>query len=166
MLFRSVDSLFQLSPRVSLSLEGGATVYQFDHNGTVARTPDQTSYYGAVSVRHKPSELFSQTLRAGRDLQLGITSDVLELWAVRYQADVRITQYTSMTPRLFYEHGEELKTAGAERFNRFGVGVTFTRQLSEHLRAGLGYNFTLKDSDLAGRSYKQNGVVLDVTYRF
>ncbi|NBV21221.1 MAG: hypothetical protein EBS05_04770 [Proteobacteria bacterium] len=160
------DSVLAVSPRLTLSLNAGAVFYDFDQTGTVGPTPNQQSYYAGAAAEHKLNQDMSHSLRLSRELQLGVSSDVVEVWSVRYQADLQLLERTYFTPKFFYEHGRELKSVGGEDYDRFGAGVGVTRQLSEKLRAGVGYIFTLKDSDLALRSYRQNSLTLDVTYRF
>lgn len=160
------DSVLAISRRLTLSAEAGVTLYDFDTGGTVGPTPDQRSFYLSGAMEHRLGQDLSHVLRVSRELQLGVSSDVVEVWSVRYQADLKVMQHTTVSPRAFYEDGRELKTAGGESYTRFGVGVGLTRQLSEKLRASLGYAFTLKESDLALRSYRQNSVTLDLSYRF
>ena len=160
------DAAIAISPRLKLNAAAGVVFYRFDRSGTVGATPDQNSYYVTLGAEHQLGQDLKQFLRATRELRLGITSDVLEVWAVRYQADLRIAPNLTAIPRLFYEHGRELKGVGAEQYDRYGVGLGFTRQLSEKVRANVAYNFTLKDSGLVLRSYWQNSVTFDLTYRF
>lgn len=160
------DTAWTVSPRLTLSADAGALFYEFDHNGSVGPTPNQQSYYAGLAAEHKLTKDATHSLRATRELQQGVSSDIIELWAVRYQADFPIATQTTCTPRFFYEHGRELKAVGGEQFQRFGAGFTVSRQLAERLRASAGYRFTVKDSDLATRSYHQNSVSLELNYRF
>lgn len=161
-----LDAALAVTQRLKVSAEAGLSLYDFDSGGTVGQTPSQQSYYFGLSAEHRLGQEFGHTLRASRELQQGIASDVIEVWSVRYQMDFKVTQQTSLSPRFFYENGRELKAAGGESYDRFGCGAALTRQLSERLRGGLGYSFTLKDSDLALRSYRQNSVTVDLSYRF
>ncbi len=160
------DTVVAVTPRFKLTAEAGMIAYDFDRTGTVGPTPDQESYYAGLGTVHKLGQNFVHSLKGGRELQLGIASDALELWTVRYQADWKISQHMTVSPRLFFERGRELKTTGAEKYDRLGAGLALSQQLSEKLRAAIGYNFIVKDSDLALRNYRQNSVTLEVTYRF
>ncbi len=161
-----VDTVLALSRRLILSAEAGINFYDFDSGGKVGQTPNQRSFYLSAAAEHRLGQDLSHTLRVSRELQLGVASDVVEVWSARYQAELKVAEQTFLSPRLFYENGRELKTAGGESYHRFGAGVGVTRQLSEKLRGGISYAFTLKDSDLALRSYRQNSVTLDLSYRF
>jgi hypothetical protein len=161
-----VDATLAVSQRLKLSAETGLSFFDFGSGGTVGPTPSQQSYYLGMSAEHRLGQEFGHTLRVSRELQQGVAADVVEVWSVRYQMDFKLAQQTSLSPRFFYENGQESKAAGAESYDRFGCGLNLTRQLSERLRGGLGYSFTLKDSDLAGRGYRQNSVTVDLSYRF
>ena len=155
-----------VASQLSIQPRAGFVQYSFDSGGSVGNTPDTQSYYLSLRARHQMNEGASQSIEAGRSLDLGINADLIELWSVRYQAALRIIRHVGVEPRLFYEHGRESALTFSEAYDRFGVGLGFTYQLMEKLRTHLRYGLTIKNSDVALRDYTQHTVILGADYRF
>jgi Outer membrane protein beta-barrel domain len=156
----TISSHLRLQPRA------GFVQYSFDSGGLVGDTPDEQSYYFTLGVEHEIGKSAFQTLDAGRSLDLGINADLVDLWHVRYLAELRIIRKLGLEPHLFFERGRETGRLLAETFNRFGGGIGFNFQLMEKLQTRLRYSLTIKDSDLPLRDYTQHVVALEASRRF
>jgi hypothetical protein len=163
----SVGPFYQteFTPHLSGEVSAGLASYQFAHNGTVEDVSDFFGYYARLSVTHQLSDSFSQSLSAGRQIQLGITANLSEDYFVSYQATWGFIRNVVTTFKFEYYHGN---TSGGlvETYDRYGPGLTLAWRISEKLQASVAYNFLDLKADVAGAGYTQNRLLLDFTYDF
>jgi hypothetical protein len=157
---------WRLSPRFQLQPRVGYVAYQFDTVSLFGPTEDVGTYYFNLAINHIINEYISHSLNAGRDVQLGITSDTIESYFVRYGASFRLIRGVGTGANLFYERGSYGSSIQGETYNRYGLGASLSYQLMQKLSTGLSYQFYIKDSDIEGRDYSQNTVTLSFSYRF
>lgn len=154
----------QVSEYTSVSLAGGYVAYFMDAQGTnPASTLD--AYYLDFSLRQRVGNILTHTLSFERSVQSNIGSELLDLWQIRHSANWNILRKTGVGTTLSYEHGVQSGTSG-ETLDRYGAGISLSRALTKKATGSLGYQFYLKHSDVAGRGYLQNRLVLDVAYTF
>jgi hypothetical protein len=78
-----------------------------------------------------------------------------------------IIRDVKLVTELYYEHGILTSSPQTEStFDRFGGFISFKYQLMEKLESEVGYRYTLKDSNLAGLDYYQNGLAINLIYHF
>jgi hypothetical protein len=163
----SVGPFYQarFTPYLSGLIHAGFASYQFDHNGTVTGLNDFTGFYASASFNHQLNDAFSQSLAAGRRIQLGITANLSDDDYVTYQATWAFIRNVFTTLNFSFEHGA---TSGGmvETYDRYGPGIKLGWRLSDKLVATASYAFLEKKSDVSSLSYTQNRILLDITYDF
>ncbi len=153
---------------IHLNARAGYVIYTFVPNGFESE-PDQNLYYASLTLRHRVNDTVSYYLEAGREIQLGIYSDLLDVWYVRPHADFKLIRDVGTSVHVFFEEGTEAgkSTLGLnETFTRAGAGLDLGYQLLRKLSAHAGYQYVVKDSNVADRSYHQQEVTLDLRYQF
>jgi hypothetical protein len=155
-----VTSKLRVNPRV------GYVSYSFDPSVQTPTGNDANTYYFSIGVNHQISEFVSYSIDAGRESQLGINTDYLQLYFVRAQAAWNIIRKVGIVTEFFYENGEETRISSGEIFDRFGAAITLSHQFTEKLNTHLTYRFTTKDSDIPLKGYNQSYLLLGLNYRF
>lgn len=155
----------QLTPNLGVEAHAGFAVYQFDHTGTLIDVKDFNGFYAALAAIHQVNSWFSQTLSGGRQIQLGITSELSEIYYLRYAANWYVIRNGAVSFGMEYDHGN---TSGGveETYNLFHPMVGAAYGLTEKLTLHVTYNLLDKRSDYAGYSYVQNRLLIDFTYDF
>lgn len=160
---------WQPAPHLHVKPRAGYVLYTFDAAGSSAPPPDENAYYASVAVEHQLNEMISYTLEAGREIQQGVYSELLDLWYVRPLADFKIFKDVDTSAHFFYEHGNETgKTVLNlnETFSRVGGGLSASYQLLSKLALRASYDYTVKNSNIPVRTYHQNRVTIDFSYQF
>jgi len=147
----------------------GAAGYQwmdFDNNGLIRDMSNLSDYYANILIAHRLNAQISQGLSAGHESQLGVNSNYITLNYIRHTITWNIIRNTLLTTEFFYEDANDSGGFIDEHFHRVGAAGTVGYQLTPHVTLGLRYQYTQKDSNVAGRNYIQNRVSLDGTYSF
>jgi hypothetical protein len=127
---------------------------------------DLADWYANILVSHRINAMLSQAVSAGHENQLGVNSNYITLNYVRHTVTWNIIRNTLLTTEFFYEDANDSGGFIDEHFQRYGAAGTIGYQLTPHVTLGLRYQYTQKDSNVAGRNYIQNRVSLDGTYSF
>ncbi len=159
------------TPYLRLTARAGFQYASFDTGGTFTTgiytdSSDLIAYYWNVTVANRINAYVSQSVSAGRENDLGLTSNYLKLDFVRYNVSWRALSNVTIGADGFFEHGDESGGIFNETLNRYGGDVTFGYQFNLQLSATLHYAYIQKDSDVDFRGYYQNRVGVDVFYRF
>ncbi len=161
-----VFSRYQVSDKLNLRLSGGYTIYTADDkNETTNSVTDADAVYGDLSVTHRLHSKFDYGVSVGRQIQLGIYSDTLDIFYARLHQTWNLLHKFNIRTSQFYEHAEESGTT-PETLDRFGAGLELGYQLTKKLSASARYDFIKKDSNFPRAGYTQNRLVLDLLYRF
>lgn len=159
----------QMSDYTSFRISGGYVAYFVDTLGFTNATSNFNAVYVDASLSQRLGKLLSHTLGISRSLQseLGnqLGTQLVEMWRFYHSASWNIIRNTGVSTSLSYEHGTESGFFG-ETFDRYGAGITFSRQLTKTLTGSAGYQFYLKNSDRNGSSYMNNRLVLNLSYAF
>jgi len=159
----------RLSEYTSFRLSGGYVAYFLDHRGLTNAASNLNANYLDGSLSQRVGNLLTHTLSVGRALQpefgSRFGSQLLDLWYVQYSAAWNLLLETGLGTTLSYEHGTR---AGAfsETLDRYGAGISFSRNMTKNVSAALRYQFYLKNSNRNDQDYLQNRLVLDVVYAF
>ncbi len=157
---------WQVTEALNLNLRGGWSWTMFDDNGLLA-TPDDVSVpYLALQAQHQLTASFSHNLTAVREVSVGINTQYIELFTVRYGFNWQLSDFITFGAGAFYEKGEEPTVLITEDFDRVGFDVGLPFELTDHLSLALTYQFTTRDSNIAGRDYDDNRVTLTFSYLF
>jgi hypothetical protein len=154
-----------------LTVRGGFTEYEFQQTSTQIQTASQNTWYASVTVTHQPTDSISYSMTAGREVQLGISSDLLEDWYVRPDVTLKIIKGLDLIFSLFYEHGNEgagsvgnVSGSSNGAFDWYGGDLKIQHALTKRLSMGLDYRLTLRSSGMPNGGYTQNLVGLQLTY--
>jgi len=158
-------SRYQLSEYLNFRLSAGYTAYTPERNATTNVVSRANAIYGDLTLAHRPHEKFGYGLSFGRQIQLGIFSDTLDLFYARLHQTWHMLRKVNLRTSQFYEHAEE-SGANAEILDRFGVGLELGYALTQKLSATARYDFITKDSNFPTENYTQNRLVLELLYRF
>jgi hypothetical protein len=171
----------QITSYLKLRVAGGYQNIDFDSTGLVSDFHDVSDYYANALLSHRVNSVFTHSLSAGHETQLGINSNYITLNYVRHTANWNILYHTLLSTELFYEDADDsggtfifvpgpgvplFNPFGAEHIHRYGGALSLGYQLTPHVTLGFRYQYTQKDSDLPLRDYSQNRVSLDGTYSF
>jgi hypothetical protein len=169
----TVGPYFEIRPDpfLSISLHGGYSTYLFQDTSTAIQTHSQNSWYADLKVTHRPTDSVSYTLDVGREVQLGIQSDLLEDWYVRPTVTWNIMKGLDLVTFIFYEHGDQgvgstgsLPGSANGNFDWYGGSLSVQHALTSQLNLGLSYFLTFRTASSANDGYAQNLVALQLTY--
>lgn len=166
-----------LSPHLQIRPRAGYVNYTFQTEGVIGRSGNPSTYYFNLAIDHTVNRFVSQSLEAGREVQLGTYSDFTELLFVRWNTSWKIIKDVTLGTQFFYEHGNYppivlLLAPGqptylfGDKFDRVGGVISLGYQLTRKLSTTLAYQFTLKDSADPSLSYRQNALTLGLNYHF
>jgi opacity protein-like surface antigen len=125
-----------------------------------------SDWYANILVSHRLNSSLKQTVSAGREAQLGVNSNFIDLRYVRHTISWNIVRDTLIGTEFFYEDAEDSGGFINEHLHRYGGAITVGYQLTPHITLGARYQYTQKDSDVVLRDYRQNRVSIDGTYSF
>jgi hypothetical protein len=154
---------FHIQPR------GGYTIIQFQQTSQSIQTSDLKSWYADLNITHQATDAISYGLDAGREVQAGIQSDVIEDWYVRPSLRWNVNQNLNLHTSFSYEHGNQgvgnVTGNLTETFDWIGTEVGVSYPLLKKLSLGLNCRLTLRSSNIATDAYTQNLVSLALTYQ-
>jgi hypothetical protein len=178
---------FQPDPSFSLTAKAGYSTYLFQHTSagilvtsnsitttTNIQTSDQNSWYASLNLTHKPTDFLSYSLEVGRETQLGTSTDLLQDWYVRPNADWTFIKGVSLNTFFFYEHGHQgvgsvgslpgVPNSSNSTFNWYGGGLGLSHELTSRFALSLNYRVTSRSSSQPNDGYFQNLVTLQLSY--
>ena len=155
----------------SVTARGGYSFSQFQNTSATIQTANQNSWYASLSISHQPTEWLKYSLDAGRSVQLGVVSDLLESWYVRPTITFSVIKGLNIDTFGFYESGNQgVGSVGNVpgnpngTYNWYGGGLRIQHDLTSRFTLGLTYQITLRSSEVPNTSYTQNLVALQLTY--
>lgn len=157
---------WQTTEYLNLSLRGGWTWTVFDDNGLLL-TPDDVSVpYMALMATHQLTAAFRHNLSAVREVRVGVNTQYIETFIFDYEFNWQLTDLLGFSAGAYYEIGEEPSFLTTEEYDRIGVTFNLPLQLTDNVMATLGYQFTIRDSNLIGRDYTNNRATVSASYTF
>src|SRR5664279_5556953 len=97
----------QITSYLKLRVAGGYQNINFDSTGVVSDFHDVSDYYANVLLSHRVNSVFTHSLSAGHETQLGINSNYITLNYVRHTANWNILYHTLLSTELFYEDADD-----------------------------------------------------------
>jgi opacity protein-like surface antigen len=153
-----------LKPRI------GYTHYTFDPlPGQQEKPPDADNFYFSLLLSQQLNEFVNFSIDAGRQLSLGVNSDLINLWYVRPVANLRLLEKVSLRCSLVFEDGQDIGNSVLvqnETYTLLGWGVGASYQLTDKVMLNLAYDYSVKSSDIPVRNYHRNRVTLRLQYTF
>ena len=181
----SVGGYFDITfnPYIRLIARGGYQYASFKHsyeefnefsgdgsifpNGTHFGDDEELSdFYWNISINHRINAYLTQSVTAGRENDLGLTSNYITENFVRYNIAWRALNSVTVGGDAFYENDQESGGLFDEHLQRFGATGTLGYQFNLQVSASVYYGYLRKDSDTADRSYYQNTAGVNVDYKF
>lgn len=162
---------FRPGTSLRITASGGFSTYQFQ--GTTTNQTDQNSWYANFNISHQPRDSISYSLDAGREIQLGTTSDLVADWYVRPNITWKVIKGVDINTSFFYEHGNQgvgnvggvaANPNGTGSYDWYGGELRVEHPLTSRLVLGLDYRLTLRSSSTPDDGYTQNLVGLQITY--
>jgi len=80
-------------------------------------------------------------------------------------ANWKILRKVTLGTSVNYDHGSQIGPGG-ETFDRYGAGITLSRNLTSKLSAILGDQFYWRTSNVPTREYANNIISLNFNYTF
>jgi len=161
----------QLSEHISAKASGGYVSYMFTPNSTtnaVVSTPNVSGiagYYADLSLTHQVNSWLEQTLSAGRQFQLGVTANLVDLYYARYQAAWGFIRNVNLTTQLQYQHGTT-SDGVLQTLSIYSGGIGVSYDITQKLNGSVNYLLQVKRADPASYNYVQNQLVFDFKYSF
>jgi hypothetical protein len=154
-----------VSDYTRVRLAGGYTVYFNEALGTNRPASTLNSFFFDLRVQNRLTWFLNHTLLAGQQVLSGLGESAYELLYVRYDANWRVFEKTGLTTSFSYEF-VPTTTGRLQSLERFGLGITVNRLLTERLGVALTYQVYWKTSEERRQEYTQNRLVLRLGYTF
>jgi hypothetical protein len=162
----------QLSENMNTKLSGGYVSYMFAPNGasnaivTIPGSVNNVSgYYADLSLSHQVNTWLNQTLSAGRQFQLGVTANLVNLYYVSYKANWSFIRKFNLSTQLMYQYGTTFDGT-LQTLDVYTGNVGLSYNITQKLASGVNYGLQLKRANPAIYNYVQNRLVFDFKYSF
>jgi hypothetical protein len=152
----------KLQEKVSFRTGGGYDTALYDAAG---KNSDFETYYAYGRVRQE-TRFFAHALSAGHEHLLGDNANNLETTYIRYSISSPVVEHVDLGANAAVHFAREFGGAFKENFTYYVVGFRVGYQFHKYWRTEVGYEFMLKDSDLALRDFYRDRVTLGVTFTF
>lgn len=172
---------WQVTQALRATLRGGSVIYLFDTPQKSLQGSALDSFYFGLEMSQQLTDFLSHRLSVRRDVRQGVNqgSGYIEELTGEYAISWALTQRISVGGHFTYEHGKQpydypiyifpfgqFIFETVENYDRYGGGPSISWQATDHISASLGYNYWLRQSNLAGLGYSQNSASLTVKYSF
>lgn len=166
---------WQVLRTLLLTARGGPSISYYPSASVGEGTSQLNSYYLGLEAAHQLTAYIHHSLSLNRDVQPGFSqgSTYVEQLKSSYQVSWAMTDWVSLSAFVAYETGSQpLQTVlpgdvlltTAEKFTRTSFGPQVSWRLTRNCSANLSYSHGIRDSDLPGRSYRNNTVSLQLGY--
>lgn len=156
-------SNLRIRPRV------GFTYYTFEPIPRHPTPADSSSYFFSLDLTHRLNDFTSIAMESGRQLRLGVNSELIDLWYFHPRVSLKVFEKASLEPHLVFEQGTDSGNSlfvANERYTLFGGGLSTSYPLMERLTVSLSYDYVVKQSDIPARNYHENRIVVDLRFAF
>ncbi|HEX4644494.1 MAG TPA: hypothetical protein VH598_02685 [Verrucomicrobiae bacterium] len=150
---------------VTLRAGAGSDVARYDT--AAGGTSDYDTYYAYGRISQK-TRLFTHSVEAGREHLLGDNANNLRTHYLRYVISWPIMAHVDLRANAGVNAAEESGGPSGfdERFTYYNFGFQAGWQFRKHWRAEAGYQYLLKNSELADRDFQRNRLTADVVWEF
>ncbi len=129
------------------------------------KSPDSTGVYAQIDIQHRVNQFVDYSLTGGRSISFAFYGGSVDLTYARLLANWKIVRKVTIGYSVNYDHGSQIGSGG-ETFDRYGAGITLSRNLGSKLSATLGGQFYWRTSNLPDREYANNIISLNFNYTF
>jgi hypothetical protein len=124
------------------------------------------SYYGTVQITHRLNKIVQYTVSGGRGLNTSYFGGATDSYMASLSATWSLIRKVSLDTTFNYQYGSQVGVSGGETFDQYGLSIQLNRALSKKSTIGLGYTYYQRGSNLQGRDYALNVVMLNLAYQF
>jgi hypothetical protein len=148
-------------------LRGGGGYSMAEYNAAGESTSDYDNYY-AYGTLSQQTRLFTHSITGGHETLLGDNANNMRTTYARYSISSPIIRNVELEGNVSVNFAEESGGPSGfdERFTYYAAGFKAGWQFHKYWRTELGYEYLLKDSELAGRNYQRNRVTLALLWKF
>ena len=163
---------WQMSQYITLKPRFGYVGYTFANSGSgtnQTKIADVNSYYVSLEISHRLNEYVTYHVDGGRQIRLGVNSELITLWYTRASIDWNLVEHLGLGTHLTFEQGTDSGSAiflTPENYTLLGGGLGMQYPLMEKLLLALEYEYLVKDSNIPARNYHQHKVQLRLQYTF
>jgi hypothetical protein len=154
-----------ISQYMHLTLHAGYTVFNPQNSTFAIQGTYFDGMYAQLDLTHRLNEFISYGLSGGRMINLAFYGGTVDEYYARLGATWFILRQISLGTSFSYENGSQL-SGQPQTWERYGFGLNVGRGITSKLSTSLGYQFYVRQSDLAGQSYNLSVVSLNFNYRF
>ena len=162
---------------LKLTLRGGPTISTFSNRGGQSGGSSLNSYYVGLEAAHELTRYLTHHLSIVRDVQAGLNegSAYIEQLRASYFISLALTDWVNLSASVSYENGSQPLPVflpggqiveSNERFDVYRIGPQLMWHFTQHFTGTLGYNHSLRESNLQNRSYVENTVSITLGYTF
>ena len=160
---------WQPGKALQVTARGGYVYYDFQQSSLSIETANLSTYYIDLTIKHDATRVMSYSFSVGRNVELGVTADVIELWYARPSLTWRFFKNISLNTGLSFEHGDEgvgdISGGQSQTYDWVSGTIGIDWPFMKRLSLGLNYRITYRESDLPDQGYTQNVIGLTLTYR-
>lgn len=150
-----------------VTLRGGIGYDMARYDAAAGGNSDYDTWYAYGRISQK-MRLFTHSLEAGREHLLGDNANNMSTDYIRYVISSPIIAHVDLRATAGVNVAEESGGPSGfdEKFTYYDAGFQAGWQFAKHWRAEFGYQYLLKNSDLADRDFQRNRVTGDVVWTF
>jgi opacity protein-like surface antigen len=147
----------------------GYVAYLFGSSGSSPQVPNESGYYVSAKIQHRVNRIISYDIEGGHDIQLGVYSDLLDLWYARPSLALNLVRDVPIIVHATYERGTDVGNTVLivnENYSRLEIGVGAIYRLTKAISLRAEYDHVIRESNVPLRGYHQNRILLDCVYEF
>lgn len=162
---------WQATDAITLGLRGGYVFYTYTTVIVPGQPNNQSSYYLGLTADQRLTDAITHDVRVTHSVQPGVQAGsafVVET-VLGYGVRWRFVDPASLGFNLSYTLGQQEVSGGlgpSEDYQQARVGIGLTYEVISRLVVGVGYDFSVRDSNLDGRNYTENRITLRAGYTF
>ena len=156
----------QVSSNLSINAQGGGYISDYQHGGGNGDSENVNSFYGSLGLNHRINDNVSEAFEAGREFLPGLSSNFTDRIYANYTATWRINKNMTSGANLLWENLKDSAAFIRETSDRYGLGLSFSDTITEHVTLNANYQYLLKVADPSIDGYEQNTGTVGVSYQF
>ncbi len=156
----------KVTEHLSFTADAGYVVSTPQASGALPGALGFSGYYANVGITHRVNQFVKYSLSGGRMLSTMLLGGPTETYTANWSATWTVIQKISIATSFVYVRGTQVGFAGGETFDQYGPEISFGRPITKKMSSSIDYQFLERGSNLPGRAYTLNVVMLNLTYRF
>lgn len=156
----------QLSRHFEAVARGGVAIYDYEERPGAPFAEDRAvNGYYSVELTHRVRKYLTYSAEAGRESQLGVNQDLVELLYARLRGDWIVAKGLGLGAHFFYEDGSESGLLTEEEFSRWGGGAALSKSLGKGWSGRFAVLAAARSSAMPNRSYDSFRALLQVVWQ-